>query len=321
MLHVNNYLLSLYLKDCDLKDARKLFDEIPDRDVRTWTILISGFARYGHHGIALDYFTEMRNEGIVAPNAFTLSSVFKCCACVNNGLQMGKTTHGWIMINGIDMDVALQNSILDLYAKRGVFDYVNRLFKLMDDKDSTSWNIMMAAKLSEGEMGKCLEFFNSLPIKSVSSWNTIIDGLMQHGLERNALELLYEMVKLGPAFDKVTFSISLVLASVLKSLELGRQIHGRLLRVGMNEDSFAITSLIDMYCKCWKMDKASTIFQEFRRIGYKGCHGDLMAQTVSWSTMIAGYVQNAIDNWAEAAQLRRLMQERKVKKFPGQSWI
>ncbi|XP_022858950.1 pentatricopeptide repeat-containing protein At2g22070-like [Olea europaea var. sylvestris] len=294
MLNVNNYLLNLYLKDHDFKDARKLFDEIPDRDVRTWTILIAGFARYGRHGIALDYFTDMRNEGIVAPNAFTLSSVFKCCACVNNGLQMGKATHGWIMINGIDMDVALQNSILDLYAKCGVFDYVNRLFKLMDDKDSTSWNIMMAAKLSEGDMRKCLEFFRSLPIKSVSSWNTIIDGLMQYGLERNALELLYEMVKIGPAFDKVTFSISLVLASMLKSLELGRQIHGRLLRVGMNEDSFAITALIDMYCKCWKMDKASTIFQEFRRIGYKGSHDDLMAQTVSWSTMIAGYVQNGM---------------------------
>ncbi|KAL2526178.1 putative Pentatricopeptide repeat-containing protein [Abeliophyllum distichum] len=271
-----------------------MFDEIRDRDVRTWTILISGFARCGHYGIALDYFTEMRNEGIVAPNAFTLSSVFKCCAFVNNGLQMGKATHGWIMINGIEMDVALQNSILDLYAKCGVFDYAKRLFELMNHKDSTSWNIMMAAKLSEGEMVKSLEFFRSLPIKSVSSWNTIIDGLMQHGLERNALELLYEMVKIGPGFDKVTFSISLVLASTFKSLELGRQIHGRLLREGMNEDSFAITSLIDMYCKCWKMDRASTIFQEFRRIGYKGSHDDLMAQTVSWSTMIAGYVQNGM---------------------------
>ncbi|KAK6156473.1 hypothetical protein DH2020_010721 [Rehmannia glutinosa] len=294
VLQVVNYLLSLYLKNSDLENARKLFDEIPERDVRTWTILISGFSRYGHHRIALDYFTEMQNEGRVAPNAFTLSSVLKCCASVNNGLLMGKAIHGWIIRNGIDVDVALQNAVLDLYAKFRMFHYVKRLFELMDGKDSTSWNIVMAANLSKGEMEESLDFFWRLPIKNVSSWNTIIDGLLQQGFERNALELLYEMVKLGPTFDRVTFSISLVLSASIKSLKLGRQIHGRLLRIGIDEDSFVSTALLDMYCKCGEMEKASVIFRELRLRYSKGDHNDLMAQTVSWSTMISGYVQHGM---------------------------
>ncbi|PIN01830.1 hypothetical protein CDL12_25653 [Handroanthus impetiginosus] len=294
ILHFSNHLLALYLKNSDSDNARKLFDEIPQRDVRTWTMLISGLSRYGHHRIALDYFAEMQNEGMVAPNAFTLSSALKCCASVNDRLQAGKAIHGWIIRNGIDMDVALNNAVLHLYAKFRMFDCLRRFFELMDDKDSTSWNVVMAANLSKGNMEKSLDFFRRLPIKSVSSWNTILDGLLQHGFEKKALELLYEMVKVGPNFDRVTFSISLALASSLRSLELGRQIHSQLLRFEMNEDSFASTSLLDMYCKCREMGKASMIFQELQLRYSKGSHDDLMAQTVSWSTIISGYVQHGM---------------------------
>ncbi|KAL2227893.1 UNVERIFIED_CONTAM: putative pentatricopeptide repeat-containing protein [Sesamum indicum] len=293
-LHLINYLLSLYLRNSDSHHARKLFDEIPERDVRTWTILISGFSRYGHHRIALDYFAQMQNQGVVSPNAFTLSTALKSCACVNNGLQMGKSIHGWMIRNGIDADIALNNAVLDLYAKFRVFDYVKRFFGLMDDKDSTSWNIVLAANLSKGEMDQSLGLFWRLPTKSVSTWNTIIDGLLQHGFNRCALELLYEMVKVGPAFDRVTFSISFVLTSSLKSLELGRQIHCQLLRIGINEDYFASTSLLDMYCKCGEMEKASMVFRELQLRCSKESHDDLMARTVSWSTMIAGYVQHGM---------------------------
>ncbi|KAL3630906.1 hypothetical protein CASFOL_023890 [Castilleja foliolosa] len=289
VLQVVNYLLSLYLKTShSTENARMLFDEIPQRDVKTWTILISGFSRYGLHRIALDYFTQMQNNGMVAPNAFTLSSVLKCCASLNNGLPIGKSIHGWIVRNGIDTDVALKNAVLDLYAKFSVFDYVKRLFETMGEKDSTSWNIVMANKLGNSDINEILDFFWEMPIKSVSSWNTIIDGLLHRGFDKKALNLLYEMVKAGPAFDRVTFSISLVLASTVKCLELGRQIHGHLLRVGINGDSFVSTALLDMYCKCRKMENACLIFRELKS------DDDLTAQTVSWSTMIAGYVQNGM---------------------------
>nr|AYM00948.1 pentatricopeptide repeat protein [Salvia miltiorrhiza] len=290
-LHVANYLLKLYLHTPDFDCARNLFDEIPQRDVRTWTLLISGLSKFGHHRIALDYFAAMQNQATVVPNAFTLSSVLKCCASIReDGLQIGKAVHGWIITSGIDVDVALDNALLDFYAKLRQFDCVRRFFESMDEKDSTSWNIVMAAKLREGKMEETLDFFWRLPNKSIASWNTIIDGLLQQGLKGEALELLYEMVKLGYAFDVVTFSISLALASSLKNLELGRQTQGRMLRTGMNEDSFVSTSLLDMYCKCREMHKASVVFRELQTRH----RDDLMAQTVSWSTMIAGCVQNGM---------------------------
>ncbi len=294
-LNVGNYILSLSVKSQDLYYACKVFDEIPDRDVRTWTILMSGYARIGAYIMVLDLFREMQIEGVF-PNQFTLSSVIKCCSSVSD-LRTGKGIHGWILTNGINFDVVLENSILDFYVKCRAFDYAKRLFELMVETDTVSWNIMVGAYLHVGDMEKSLNMFRNLPYKDVSSWNTIIDGLMRNGYERTALELLYEMVKIGPPFNKITFSIALVLVSTLYIMELGRQIHGRVLRLGFQKDRFVRTSLIDMYCKCGKMDKASVIFRKMplncvRTQNSKITFDESMTEIISWSSMVSGYVRN-----------------------------
>ncbi|KAL3520535.1 hypothetical protein ACH5RR_018684 [Cinchona calisaya] len=315
-LNVGNSILDLYVKNHNLANAQKLFDEMPQRDVRSWTILISGFSRFGDYRTGFDCFAQMLNEGIVAPNGFTLSSVLKCCSGFYDGLRMGKAIHGWIFSNGIDLDVALENAILDLYVKCGAFDYAERFFDLMDDKDNFSWNIMMASSLSRGDIEKCLGYFRKLPDKVVSSWNTVIDGFSQRGCEGVALELLYDMVNCGTKFDKFTFSISLTLLASLRKLELGRQVHGQLMRVGMSEDAFARTSLVDMYCKCGKMENAKLIVQILHQGIMKSRHtktpsDDLKAQYIMWSTIIAGYVQNGM--LIDALQSLRFMVREEIR--------
>ncbi|XP_059628666.1 putative pentatricopeptide repeat-containing protein At3g23330 [Cornus florida] len=294
-LQVGNYVLNLYVKSQNLGHAQKMFDEIPGRDVRSWTILISGFTRIGLSEMALDVFTEMQKEGI-SPNQFTFSSILKCCSSVND-VRLGKAIHGWILRDGIGLDMALANSILDLYAKCGVFNYAERLFELLAEKDSVSWNIMIGGCLQIGDTMKSLDLFRRLPFKDVVSWNTVIDGHMRNGLEGIALNLLYEMVEVGPMFNEITFSIALVLAASLSILELGKQLHGRVLRVGIHEDGFVRNSVIDMYCKCGQMEKASVNFrnlpQDFVRTrDSKFSSDESIVKSVSWSSMVSGFVQN-----------------------------
>ncbi|CAL1352911.1 unnamed protein product [Linum trigynum] len=281
-----NYLLSLYSKSADFTNAHKLFDEILDRDLRTWTILISGIARNGAHKDVMERFRRMQLEG-VTPNQFTLSTVLKsCCSLIE--LRTGKGIHGWILRNGIVFDVVLANSILDLYVKCGAFSYAERLFGVMVGKDTVSWNIMIGAYLYLGDASKSLELFDGLQSKDVASWNTIIDGLIRCGCESIALEVLYRMEGNGLEFNAITFSIALNLASSLSVLLLGKQIHGKVLRRGIDDSGFITSSLIDMYCKCGELRLADMIFQQM-------CQGflpvDAMARRVSWSSMVSGYVK------------------------------
>lgn len=294
-LNVANYLLSCYGKSENLDHAYKLFDEIPERDVRSWTILISSLARSGHLRMVLEHFKEMQMEGVY-PNQFTLSAVLKCCSSVNE-LHMAKGIHGWILINGLDIDVVLENSILNVYVKSGAFNFAENLFKTMNKRGTITWNIMICAYMRNGNMEKSLDLFRRLPLKDVASWNTIIAGLMRNGYEQTALELLHEMVKDGPAFNKVTFSVALVLASSLSHLELGQQIHGCILRIGIFNEGFVRSSLIDMYSKCGKMQKALLILRKkplvyWRTMNTKFTSEESMTEIVSWSSLISGYVSN-----------------------------
>lgn len=207
-LAISNYLLNLYVKKCqNLYHAHQLFNEILTRDIRTWTILISGFAQYEDFKMVLYLFRKMQSEGI-CPNHFTLSSVFKCCSTLCE-LRNGKAIHGWILTNEIGLDVILVNSVLDLYVKCGALDYAKRLFKSVEEIDTVSWNIMISAYLHIGDVERALDLFHGLNSKDVTSWNTIIDGLMKNGFERTSLELLYKMLESGHMFNAVTFFYSI----------------------------------------------------------------------------------------------------------------
>ncbi|KAG8487199.1 hypothetical protein CXB51_020770 [Gossypium anomalum] len=287
-LDVANHLLNVYVKSKNLNHACKLFDEMPHRDVRTWTILVSTFAHVGSNGAALELFKNMQNEGI-KPNQFTLSSVLKCCSSLSE-LKIGKGVHGWILRNGVVFDVILENALFYFYVKCEDFGSAKWLFESMEEKNSVTWNIMIGAYLDTGNVDKAVDLFRRQGLKDVSVWNTIINGLMRNGFERIALKLLYEMVKDGTLFNEVTFSIALVLVSLLKDLELGKRIHGRVLLLGIHVDGFLRNSLIDMYCKCGEMKMALKVFEKMDT--YFGRNENSIEEVISWSSIISGLVLN-----------------------------
>lgn len=72
-LYLNNNLLTLYAKCFGVEQARHFFDEMPHRDVMSWTAVLSAHVRSRHHYEALEFFGLMLNSGQY-PNEFTLSS-------------------------------------------------------------------------------------------------------------------------------------------------------------------------------------------------------------------------------------------------------
>lgn len=295
ILDSGKFVLSSYVKSEKLDDAQKVFDEMPNRDVLTWTVLISGFARVRCSEMALRLFREMLVEG-VSPNHFTLSSVLKLCSRVGD-VQMGKGIHGWMLRNGVNLDVVLENSVLDLYAKFDAFEYAKKLFDSMREKSTATYNIMLGVYVRSCDVNKSLELFRKLPCRDIASWNTIICGLMQGGHLKTALELLYEMVENEPEFNKVTSSIALSVVSSLLIMELGRQVHGRIVRFGFHNDGFVKSSLINMYIKCGNLEKASVIYNQMPSdfVSKQGSNivcNNMMTEIVSRSSMVSGYVRN-----------------------------
>eukprot|EP01018_Ginkgo_biloba_P001465 Gb_24921 [translate_table: standard] len=73
-----NKLVSLDAKCQSFVDARRLFDQMPRRNVVSWTVIIAAYARSGFAEEALALFYEMQRTGI--PNQFTFVTVLPACA-------------------------------------------------------------------------------------------------------------------------------------------------------------------------------------------------------------------------------------------------
>ncbi|AES77130.1 PPR containing plant-like protein [Medicago truncatula] len=82
-----NRLIGLYVKCGSVKDARKVFDKMPDRNVGSWNLMIGG---YNVNGLGIDgllVFKQMRQQGIV-PDEETFALVLAVCALVD-GVEEG----------------------------------------------------------------------------------------------------------------------------------------------------------------------------------------------------------------------------------------
>lgn len=113
-IYVNNNLITMYAKCGALMDARRVFDEMSERNVISWTAVI---AAYGRHGVAdevLGLFCQMQSSDI-KPNQFTFATVLSACYALVSLREL----HRIVIANGFQFDVVVGNALVAMYAKCG----------------------------------------------------------------------------------------------------------------------------------------------------------------------------------------------------------
>lgn len=66
-LYLRTRLIVFYIKSGCLGDARQVLDEMPERNVVSWTAMISGYTQAGYASEALHLFEQMQMSGISSP--------------------------------------------------------------------------------------------------------------------------------------------------------------------------------------------------------------------------------------------------------------
>ncbi|TVU37045.1 hypothetical protein EJB05_19012, partial [Eragrostis curvula] len=140
-----------------------------------------------------------------------------------------------------------------------------------------------------GCMDAAMQLFHALPQKNSVTWTAVITGNSQTGQGGVALELFQKMGLEGVQPDRFVLASAVSACSALASLEGGRQIHGYAYRSAAEMDASVTNALIDMYCKCSEPSVARRLFDHM-----------VNHNLVSWTTMIAGYMQNSFDGEAMA---------------------
>ncbi|XP_074274535.1 pentatricopeptide repeat-containing protein At4g20770 [Silene latifolia] len=245
-----NSMLSGLCMANKLFDAHKLFDEMPDRNVMSWNNMISAFVKVGDHGKALDMYVMMVSEGFV-PTRFTLASVFRACSVLLE-VELGRLCHGLAIKVGVDKNMFVGNALLTLYCKCRC-------------------------------VGEGIRAFKELPEPNEVSFTALMGGLVEGRRIEEALGVFKLMHRTRVCIDSVSLSSIVNTCARGEDDGLPYKVHGRLVhglsvKLGFGNDFYFVNSLLDMYTKAGDMDSANIIFQNLSK-----------PSVVSWNIMIAGY--------------------------------
>eukprot|EP01018_Ginkgo_biloba_P034725 Gb_12551 [translate_table: standard] len=291
-IHLGNTVVNMYAKCGSLMNARRVFDQMPEQDVASWTIMIAAYPKQGYSEEALALFYKMQRSGI-QPNQFTFASVLPACANLS-ALEHGKKIHEYIIKSEFQSDVFVASALIDMYAKCG--SLVN------------AYNV-----------------FDKMPRRDVVSWNAIIAGYAQNGHASEALTLFHKMQRTGIQPDQFTFASVLPACDNLAAV---KEFHEEIIRSGFESDAFVMNALVDMYGKRGSIESAHCLFEKmpkknviswtamiagYAQNGYLDEAKNLFDKmpernVVSWNAMIVGYAQNGLIG--DALKLFQNMPER-----------
>lgn len=229
---VKTALMNMYNKCGNVEEARKVFDDMPERDAISWNTMISAYVQNGHSSLALKLYRKMQAEQ-VKPDKVTFLTALGACSTPSD-LCQGKGIHADIDASGFDSDTVVMTALFHMYGKCGSVEGARMLFDKMHGRDLVSWNAM-------------------------------ITTYVQYGQVKEALELYAEMQQLGVKANRITYLSVLGACSSPTALAEGKKIHESIAKdTGFQPDIVVNTSLVNMYSRCGDLEKARKLFNQMQ---------------------------------------------------------
>ncbi|XP_034672895.1 pentatricopeptide repeat-containing protein At4g02750 [Vitis riparia] len=266
-----NCMMGGYVKRNRLVDARGIFDRMPERDEVSWNTMITGYAQNGELLEAQRLFEES-----------PVRDVFTWTAMVSGYVQNGMLDEARRVFDEMpETNSVSWNAIIAGYVQCKRMDQARELFEAMPCQNVSSWNTMITGYAQNGDIAQASNFFDRMPQRDSISWAAIIAGYAQSGYGEEALHLFLEMKRDGERLNRSTFTSILSTCAEIAALELGKQVHGRVVKAGLESGCYVGNALLVMYCKCGSIDDAYIVFEGIEE-----------KEVVSWNTMIAGYARH-----------------------------
>ncbi|KAI3982304.1 hypothetical protein MKX01_037837 [Papaver californicum] len=229
-ISVGNALVTLYGKYGLVEEAEKMFSGMIERNLVTWTALLSVYVKNSEGEKAISGFLEMLHLGICFDTNCLATFLDGCSECRN--LKLGIQIHGFVTKLGYFSDLFIGTALIDLYAKCGNFSY---------------------AKL----------VFSSLSFQTTAGFNAILAGYMkidEGGGEKEYMVLFHQARLSGVEPDFVTFSRLIGLSAEQASLVKGMALHGYSIKVGLENEIIVGNALVSMYAKCGEVEDSRRMF-------------------------------------------------------------
>ncbi|KAK1409092.1 hypothetical protein QVD17_35617 [Tagetes erecta] len=249
-----NSLITLYSKSGDWLTAKSIFDEMADdRDLVSWSALISCYAHNGMNSQALLTFLHMLMHG-QHPNHFSFSAAIHASSNPDYA-STGLAIFAFLIKTGyFHSHVCVACALIDFFVKA------------FHDLDSAR------------------KVFDQMPHPNSVTWTLLITRYAQMGHPKHAIQLFSSMISSASMPDRFTLSSVVSACAELGLVSVGQQMHSWVIKSALCMDVYIGCSLVDMYAKCAAtvpMKDATKVFQRMPN-----------HNVMSWTAIITGYVQS-----------------------------
>ncbi|KAI9119871.1 hypothetical protein K1719_009260 [Acacia pycnantha] len=342
---IGGALVEFYFKCHDLFSAQTAFDEVSERDVATWNVLISGYAHHNqtktvqellhrmindgfepnvytrngilagclensHYDSAIQLFTKMQNSNL-KPDIYTVGIILTACSKLAS-IQRGKQVHAYSIRAGFDSDLHVGAALVDMYGKCGNIKY-------------------------------CMVTYNRILNPDLVSHNAILTAYAMHGHGEEGIAHFRKMLASKVRPDHVTFLSVLSSCVHAGSIEMGHECFSLMETYNLTPTLKHYTCMIDLLSRAGKLNEAYELIKkmpmEADSVTWSallgGCfvHGEVFLGEIAAKNLLelepnntANYILLAnlyasAGRWNDLAQIRQLMKDERMQRRPGCSWI
>nr|KAJ0201528.1 hypothetical protein LSAT_V11C600317570 [Lactuca sativa] len=306
----------MYARCGQLGYAHRLFDEMPKRNLVSWTAMISVFSQNSEFAKAITTFCGMYVSD-ESPNQFAFSSVIQACS-------------------------SLKSVQIDMYSKCGSIIEACMVFEEMPSKDEVSWNSMINGYAKNGYNEEALVSFKKMLTEDV----TIDQHLLCSILCACGPLKTYNIGRSLHSFvtNSVTFINLLNACSHSGLLTEGLSYFNSMETIyGVKPKSEHYSCVIDLLGRSGKLKEAENFIKSmpFEANAYAWCsflascrkygdkeRGELASKSLkiidplnSGAHVLLSNIYAKEQQWEDVKSVRKMMKDENVKKLKGCSWV
>lgn len=180
-------LISFYGRFGRLDTARRVFNERGRNccnGVVLWTALIVSYCKEDCFEEVVSIFKEMGKAGR-KKNHFTYPTVLRACGRLGDDGRLGRQVHAEAIKVGVESDVFVQSSLVDMYGRSGLFKDARKALEIATATTRLNRNNNLHHHHSNNNND------------NIVCWNAMLTAYTSQGCGTEAIKLLHEMKAAG----------------------------------------------------------------------------------------------------------------------------
>ncbi|GKU85738.1 hypothetical protein SLEP1_g363 [Rubroshorea leprosula] len=267
-------MITVYVKNNDLPGAERLFRTMPPREIVSESAMINAYVKAGRVDEARKMFEEMAERNVFSWTS--LISGYFWIRQVEEGRRLFdrmpvKTIVSWITV------------VLG-YAQNGLIDQARDIFDKMPEKNVVAWTAMIKSYVENDLIDEAFKLFHDMPQRNLFTWNIMISACLNANRVTEAIQLFNSM----PQRNSISWTCMVSGLARNGMIYSAREYFDQM----PSRDIAAWNAMITAYADEGNMDEASELFQ-------------LMPSknVITWNAIIDGYSRSG----PEGEALRHLI--------------